>query len=137
MASPSTQPQNHPDTTSTEEILPPITLGKGCQMRIFKSHSSSTETDDTPDQWVETSYNGDPSSWLLSVPPHWHEFHDEYMKVLSGKMEFTLEGKTIVLSETDDELCIERGKVHGFTAIKGVKVVFRERTAPSGRFKEA
>ena len=116
------------------ESSEPIALAKGCEMRFF--HTKPSPSQQHLEQWVETSYSGQPGSYLLSVPTHWHEFHDEYMKVLRGRMEFTLDGVKTIVSADDDELEIIRGVVHGFSVIEGVEVLFRERTRPGGGFKQ-
>jgi mannose-6-phosphate isomerase-like protein (cupin superfamily) len=95
--------------------------------------------------WVETTYTPPPQDsptyathTLLAVPSHWHELHDEVMTVLFGRMEFTVGGKTVTLGDDcadGREWFIPRGVAHGFTAIRGVGVSFRERTVPQGRFK--
>jgi len=115
-----------------EEIMP-VFPGRGCTMRMFIDHSKPA--DDPDYNWSETSYDGEEDSDVLSVPPHWHQYHDEVMEVLSGRLKFYVDGKEIIVSEGDPPLTIRRGSVHGFTVIKGESTTFKEKTNPTGEFK--
>lgn len=73
---------------------------------------------------------------MILIGSHWHKYHDEYMEVLEGCIEFTLEGKVTMLRPGDAPLRIPRMQVHSFKFLKGVPTVFTEKTDPAGDFKE-
>jgi len=87
-------------------------------------------------QWTETTYDGKEGSAKLEVPGHWHKYHDEYMEILSGRMNFYLEGSgSVIVSAGDARLKIPRWHVHSFAAFPGEACVLKELTDPSGDFK--
>jgi len=111
----------------------PVVVGKGINMRIFLDNS---KPDDSPEHnWVEAIYDGKEDSDVLTIPSHWHKDHDEIMEVLEGRMIFYLDGKELLTSAGDPPIHIRRRHIHGFTAIKGERVRFTERTKPAGTFK--
>ena len=57
------------------------------------------------------------------------------MTVLSGRMKFFVNHKEIIGDVSTGPITIPRGTIHGFTAIKGEAVTFKESTVPSGDFK--
>lgn len=72
----------------------------------------------------------------LRVPNHWHKHHDEYMSCEEGQIELYLDGKTIVAKPGDPVVFIERRRVHGFKFPEGQRTVLKERTRPTGEFKQ-
>ncbi|KUJ14515.1 uncharacterized protein LY89DRAFT_736548 [Mollisia scopiformis] len=119
-------------SSQIEELIP-LTVAKGSTMRTFIDHS---KPDESPEHnWVEVVYDGKEDSEVFAIPNHWHKYHDEIMEVLEGRMIFYLDGKELVTSAGDPPLFIARGHIHGFTAIKGERVRFTERTQPAGTFK--
>jgi len=72
----------------------------------------------------------------LNVPAHWHEAHDEYFRILKGKLK-VLMGKTWKeYTPEDGEIKIPRGVVHSLRSITGVEVICEERTDPADGEKE-
>lgn len=57
------------------------------------------------------------------------------MRVIEGRLEVTLEGKTFVVTPSDGQVCIPRGQAHSLKSFKGERLVFEERTAPPGDYK--
>ncbi|KAK4500138.1 hypothetical protein PRZ48_008324 [Zasmidium cellare] len=104
-----------------------IPMGKGCTMN-FKPSSTS--------HWTEVTYDGLPTSWIPSIPPHWHKHHAETMTVLTGTVHFTLNSQPHILTPTSPPLHIPRLAVHSFTFVPGVATVLKESTEPEGEFKE-
>ncbi len=103
-------------------------------MRFLIDHSKPEDSIDHA--WNEATYDGKPDSDLLEAPGHWHKYHDEYMQVLEGRISFTLEGKTCVLSAGDPALKLPRGLVHSFKCFKGERATLKVCTDPAGDFKE-
>ncbi|KAF2166401.1 hypothetical protein M409DRAFT_23040 [Zasmidium cellare ATCC 36951] len=97
------------DSIPMGKVPEPITLHKeapqtkpptqGCKL-IFKTSPTH--------HWTEVTYDGAPTSWVPSIPPHWHKHHDEWMQVLSGRVDFTLSGTTTTLTPTSPPLHIPR-----------------------------
>ena len=117
-----------------QELEPAAKLAEGCFLRFFIDHSKPEDSIDHA--WTEASYDGKADSDLLEVGAHWHKYHDEYMQVLEGRMSFTLEGKTTVLSAGDPALKLPRGHVHSAICFKGERTTVKERTDPAGDFKQ-
>ncbi|KAF7187869.1 hypothetical protein HII31_10769 [Pseudocercospora fuligena] len=111
-----------------------LSLGKGCVMRFMVDESKAT--DDLRHHWTETSYDGRPESWVPDIGSHWHKYHDEYMEILEGEIDFVLDGKAVTLHAGDPSLHIPKCHVHSFKFKAGVKSVLIERTDPVGDFKE-
>lgn len=101
---------------------------------LFKADESKPK-DSIDYRWSEVSYDGKPDSWVPEIGAHWHKHHDEFMEVLSGRVSFTLDGKTIILKPGDDPIKIPRLHIHSFKFFKGEPSVFTERTDPVGEFK--
>lgn len=87
--------------------------------------------------WAETSYDGQPGSWVPEIGRHWHKHHDEYMQVLSGRIAFTLDSESVILTPESGVLHIPKWHVHGFKFFEGEATSFTEKTDPPGDFKEA
>lgn len=102
---------------------------------VFKVDHSRPE-DSKDHHWAEVTYDGAPNSWVPEIGSHWHKNHDEYMEVLQGRIDFTLDGQTTTLTPGDPPLHIPKLHVHSFKFIKGVPTTFTEKTMPVGDFKE-
>ncbi|KAI0555629.1 hypothetical protein F4679DRAFT_590704 [Xylaria curta] len=61
--------------------------------------------------------------------------HAEYLSVIEGRIEFTLNGEQIILNAGDPELFVPRRVVHSFKSFKGEKSILRERPDPAGIYK--
>ncbi|KAK7460860.1 hypothetical protein VKT23_008791 [Stygiomarasmius scandens] len=72
----------------------------------------------------------------LFVPAHWHEKHDEIMRVVKGKLDIMLGSTWKTYTPEDGEVFIGRGVVHSLRSHKGVETVFQERTSPMDEEKE-
>jgi mannose-6-phosphate isomerase-like protein (cupin superfamily) len=101
---------------------------------LFKTDESKPK-DSVDYQWSEVTYDGKPDSWVPEIGAHWHKHHDEIMEVLEGRVEFTLDGKAVILKPGDDPITIPRWHTHSFRFFKGEPSVFSERTNPTGDFK--
>jgi len=115
-----------------EEMMP-LTLAKGCTMRIFIDHSKPI--DDPDHNYTVASYDGAEDSLVFAVPRHWHDDHAEIMEVLCGQVGIEVNGKTTVLSAGDGPFLIPRGSFHSIAGVKGVKTILKEKTIPAGDFK--
>lgn len=93
-------------------------------------------TDSIDHHWAQTSYDGEPDSWVPVIGRHWHKHHDEYMQVQSGRIAFTLDDEHVVLTPEAGVLHIPKLHVHGFKFFAGEPTTFTERTDPAGEFKE-
>lgn len=76
------------------------------------------------------TYDGLPDSDVPNVPLHWHKHHDEHMRVLEGRVEFFMDGKSYVRGPDDDVLIIPRRSVHGLQCFKGEATVIQEKADP-------
>jgi len=43
---------------------------------------------------------------------HWHETHNEYLQVLSGKSFVTIDGINLIVYSNSSEICVPIGVVH-------------------------
>lgn len=70
------------------------------------------------------------SAWSSGL--HWHQDHDEYLRVVRGRIRVTLGGETRVVAGGDPEVAIPRYAWHSWqrAEMDGV-VVVEERTAPA------
>lgn len=126
---------------SGPEALPEtIQVGKGMTM-VFESdlRALPSPLDDVPclqtflrDQpyLARIRISGEPDAETLYVPPHWHETHDEFLRVLEGQLEVTLGPITRMYGPHDGEIAIRRGVSHCLRSLKGVECIFEERTDP-------
>ena len=87
-------------------------------------------------RWTETSFDGEPGHSPPIVPPHWHKHHDEYMEVVHGRVEFTLDGKSSIYMPENYTLFIPRLHVHSVRFLEGEAAMFTEKTDPPGDFKK-
>ncbi|THV05734.1 hypothetical protein K435DRAFT_712399 [Dendrothele bispora CBS 962.96] len=70
------------------------------------------------------------------VPKHWHETHDEIMRVVKGKLDIMLGSTWKTYTPEDGEVVIKKGVVHSLRAARGEETVFHERTSPMDGEKE-
>jgi mannose-6-phosphate isomerase-like protein (cupin superfamily) len=55
--------------------------------------------------------------------------------VVEGRVEITLNGKTIPMKAGDPEVLVPRRAVHSVKGFKGEKLIFREKPDPAGIYK--
>ncbi|KAF8843673.1 hypothetical protein BDN67DRAFT_963822 [Paxillus ammoniavirescens] len=67
-----------------------------------------------------------PDADQLKVPPHIHESYDETVRVVQGKMKYTINGITKFYTPEDGVISIPKGVLHSFESIQGVGVVFEK-----------
>ncbi|KAG9239867.1 hypothetical protein BJ878DRAFT_546915 [Calycina marina] len=115
------------DSVKTLKVL---NIGKGQTMEI-KIDESQPE-DSVLRYAMDTISTGEEA---LDTPPHWHKNHDEHFSVLEGRLEFTLDGKEMIIKAGDPETFVPRRKVHQVKGFKGERLVFRERPDPAGMYK--
>jgi mannose-6-phosphate isomerase-like protein (cupin superfamily) len=106
---------------------------QGCEI-LFKADDSKPQ-DSLEYRWSEVTYDGKEDSWVPEIGAHWHKTHDEFMHVIRGRVQFTLDGKDIVLEPGMEPIKIPRWHVHSFKFFKGEASTFVERTDPVGEFK--
>jgi len=115
-----------------EEMMP-VSLGKGSVLRIFVDHSKAE--DDVGHNWTQVEFDGAEDTPSVTIPAHWHKYHDEIMEITEGRITTTVDGKTFIFKAGDGPLRIARGQVHGFTTFAAERLVATERTTPGGDFK--
>ncbi|KAI0202413.1 hypothetical protein F4808DRAFT_421540 [Astrocystis sublimbata] len=114
----------------TVKILKTLGVGKGITMNITMDES---EPEDSINRYaMDTICTGEET---LNVPPHWHKEHSEYLSVIQGRIELTLNGDTVILSPGDPALLVPRRAIHSFVSFAGERVVLRERPDPAGLYK--
>ena len=101
-------------------------------MRFLIDHSQPPTS--MSHRWTENSYDG--SADVLHVPPHWHKHHTERMTVQKGRVKYTLEGVTHILTPESPALVVPPWHTHSIDCFAGEPALFREQTDPTGRFKE-
>ena len=98
-------------------------------------HVDRSQPEDSIDyRWTETHYDG---AGNFAIPLHWHKYHDEHLEVLEGRVEITVGEKTWIADSSNGVMIAPKRTVHGINFQKGVKTILKERTNPTGRFKEA
>jgi len=83
-------------------------------------------------QIIASQLNSTADDIAFSVPPHWHDTHDEIHHVIKGRMEVTLGSETKIYTPEDGEIFIPRGVVHSIRAFKEDAII-EERTQPMVR----
>jgi hypothetical protein len=73
---------------------------------------------------------GEPDADVLDVPLHWHETHDEFIRVVEGQLEIALGSHVQLYGPEDGEVRIPKGVAHGLRTYKGVRCTLEERTDP-------
>ncbi|CAI6080528.1 unnamed protein product [Clonostachys chloroleuca] len=115
---------------SSIKVIKSLVVGKGQRMDITVDES---EPEDSIDRWVmDTICTGEEA---LEIPPHWHMNHQEYLSVVEGRVEITLNGKTTILNAGDPAVLVRRRDVHGVKGFKGESLIFREKPDPAGAYK--
>ncbi|KAF7370056.1 Cupin-2 domain-containing protein [Mycena sanguinolenta] len=66
----------------------------------------------------------------LSVPPHWHLFHEERHVVLKGRIRFTQDGVARVIGPVDGEIRTLPGVVHSIESFAGEETIMEETAGP-------
>lgn len=72
----------------------------------------------------------------LLAPPHWHETHDEFFRIVKGRLEVMIGSNTRIYVPEDGEICIPKGVVHSLRGFIGEETIFEERTEPMDEGKE-
>ncbi|KAI0486323.1 hypothetical protein F4859DRAFT_469895 [Xylaria cf. heliscus] len=115
---------------SSYKLLKTLGVGKGITLDITVNES---EPEDSIDRYaMDTICTGEE---ILSIPPHWHKEHAEYLSVIEGRLELTLNGDKVILKAGDPAMFVPRRVVHSFTSFKGERVILRERPDPAGLHK--
>lgn len=57
------------------------------------------------------------------------------MRVIEGRLEVNIDGKTRIVTPSDGQVLITRGQVHSLRSFKGERMVLEERTSPPGDYK--
>jgi mannose-6-phosphate isomerase-like protein (cupin superfamily) len=66
----------------------------------------------------------------LFVPPHWHETHDEFFRIIKGRMEVMIGLNTRIYVPEDGEIRIPKRVVHSLRCFVGEETIVEERTDP-------
>ncbi|KAI0873257.1 hypothetical protein GGS24DRAFT_464254 [Hypoxylon argillaceum] len=115
---------------SSVKVLKTLVVGKGITMNITINEA---EPENSVHRYVmDTICTGDE---ILSIPPHWHKEHAEYLSVVEGRLEFTINGDKVILQAGDPEVFVPRRVVHSVTSFKGERAILRERAEPAGLYK--
>ncbi|KJA17827.1 hypothetical protein HYPSUDRAFT_70451 [Hypholoma sublateritium FD-334 SS-4] len=64
----------------------------------------------------------------VSVPPHWHELHDEVFHVVEGRLEVLVGTVKRFYVPEDGQILIPKGTLHSLRVVKGEECVFEEGT---------
>ncbi|OTB08949.1 hypothetical protein M426DRAFT_6980 [Hypoxylon sp. CI-4A] len=72
---------------------------------------------------------------VFYVRPHWHKNHSEYLTVLEGRAEVTLDGEKVILQAGDPAVRVPRRVVHSMRGFEGERLVLRESADPAGIYK--
>ncbi|KAF5384102.1 hypothetical protein D9615_003342 [Tricholomella constricta] len=111
---------------NSEQLPETIVFGKGLSMTFLRNEPYI----------VRNETSADPDADALYVPPHWHETHDEIIRVVKGKMEILLGSSLRVYTPEDGDVVIPKGVVHSLRTFKGIECIFYERTDPMDEEKE-
>ncbi|KIM93742.1 hypothetical protein OIDMADRAFT_21493 [Oidiodendron maius Zn] len=115
---------------SSIKVLKVLNVGKGQTMEITVNES---EPEDSIDRYVmDTVCTGEEA---LEIPPHWHKNHQEFLSVIEGRVEITLDGKTTLMKAGDPAVLVPRRAVHSVKGFKGERLIFREKPDPAGIYK--
>ncbi|KAI1384067.1 uncharacterized protein F4822DRAFT_434014 [Hypoxylon trugodes] len=112
------------------KVLKTLGVGKGITMEVKIDES---EPEDSVNRYcMDTISTGEEA---VSILPHWHKYHSEYLSVIEGRIELSLDGEKIILRAGDPAILVRRRVVHGFKGFVGERLVFRERPDPAGMYK--
>ncbi|ESK88669.1 hypothetical protein Moror_3072 [Moniliophthora roreri MCA 2997] len=111
----------------TQNLPESISIAKGVTMTFLKNAEYVTRV----------TFTGDADCEGLFVPFHWHETHDEIMRIESGQIKIAM-GSTPykVYTPEDGEVFIPKGTPHSLMSVKGIPTVVMERTVPMDGSKE-
>lgn len=71
----------------------------------------------------------------FSVPYHFHEHQEEYMRVTRGYLDFIIDGKKVHLTPEMEPLHVKPGMKHSIHKPKGVWSQFSEQAVPDQEAK--
>jgi ABC-type ATPase with predicted acetyltransferase domain len=71
-----------------------------------------------------------PDAELVYVYPHWHDTHEEVFRVVSGRMEYTLDGVKKVYGPDDGLIHIPKRTVHSIRSFVGEESIVDEGVLP-------
>jgi mannose-6-phosphate isomerase-like protein (cupin superfamily) len=115
---------------SSIKVLKTLDMGKGVTMDVCIDES---EPEDSIERYFsEVKSTGEEA---LSVPPHWHKYHSEHMRIIEGRARITCNGVTVEVKAGDPDFFIPRRAVHSIEGFKGEKLVAQERPDPPGMYK--
>ncbi|KAI4859874.1 hypothetical protein F4820DRAFT_438513 [Hypoxylon rubiginosum] len=115
---------------SSVKVLKTLGVGKGITMKITIDEA---EPEDSINRYtMDTVSTGEEA---LHIPPHWHKNHSEYLSVVEGRVEVTLNGDKVIVKAGDPAVRVPRRVVHSIRGFKGEKLIFRERPDPAGMYK--
>ncbi|KAI2606661.1 hypothetical protein GGR54DRAFT_411426 [Hypoxylon sp. NC1633] len=119
---------------SSVNVLKTLSIGKVRQAGITMDITvNEDEPEDSINRYaMDTTCTGEEA---LYIPPHWHKNHAEYLVVLEGRAEVTINGNKIILEAGDPAMFVPRRVVHSVKGFKGEKLIFRERPDPAGMYK--
>ncbi|KAE9406515.1 hypothetical protein BT96DRAFT_915226 [Gymnopus androsaceus JB14] len=103
--------------TSTSDYPESISLGKGVTL-TFEGHIRRVD--------VRAAEDDD----AFIVPSHWHQEHDEVLRVLEGKMKVTLGKQVLICTPETGDVFVPRRVPHSLESFKGVPCVVTERNEP-------
>ncbi|KAL0579924.1 hypothetical protein V5O48_002095 [Marasmius crinis-equi] len=103
-----------------------VSVSRGVTMTFLKDHEFLSRV----------TITGDSDCEGLFVPFHWHETHDEVMRVVKGQLRISLGSTSKIYSPEDGEVLIPRMTPHSLKSIEGVPTEFMERTIPMDDEKE-
>ena len=69
-----------------------------------------------------------------AVPLHWHELHDELLRVLKGRIQVRIGNETRIYVPEDGEVRIPKLTLHSLKFFSGEECLFEERTEPMVSF---
>lgn len=72
---------------------------------------------------------------LLLIINQFSQNHQEYLSVVEGRVELTLNGKRTLMKAGDPEVLVPRRTVHSVKGFQGEKLIFREKPDPAGIYK--
>lgn len=111
-----------------------VPMGKGITLASnggFSPHVTKLTQQNFEPQMRRFIIRGDINDEVFVVPPHWHDQHDEIMKIWEGKLKVTLGSEVMICTPETGDIFIPRGVPHSLESLKGEPVVFTERTNPS------
>ncbi|KAI2607144.1 uncharacterized protein GGS25DRAFT_494566 [Hypoxylon fragiforme] len=112
------------------KILKTLRVGKGITMDITINEA---EPEDSINRYaMDTICTGEE---VLDIPAHWHKDHAEYLHVIEGRVEITLNGDKVLMKAGDPAVRVSRRAVHSIKGFRDERLVLRERPDPAGMYK--